>query len=76
MEEVVTSGGEGDGAENTPKQQVKTCISLDINHKDMSDILSAIDNIHKVFENGNNMIVRLRVVFNFYGTLALLMYFY
>jgi len=23
----------------------------------MSDILSAIENIHKVFENGNNMIV-------------------
>ena len=46
---------------------MKTCIALEINHKDMSDVLSAIDNIHKVFENGKEMIVSViaREILNF-----------
>ena len=43
--------------ENGATKPFKTVIALDINHKDMSDILSAIENIHAVFEKGNNMIV-------------------
>lgn len=58
------------GESEEESKQTKTCISLDINHKDMSDILSAIENIHDVLVNGNSLIVSVLICTHFFVSIS------